>query len=184
MADSSNTPLSKNPVSPGTLRKARFAAWLQRRVPVVYKAWTMAGVRRWRQADVPWSPIEKPLSQCRVALVSSGGFVLPTQEPFDLSDPTGDCSYRVIASHADPSTFRVSHAFYDTSAASLDADVLFPVTALNALAAAGEVGAAAEHHASFSGSIPDPTELVSDYAPEIAEIFARDEVDLVLLTPA
>jgi len=144
----------------------------------------MAGIKRWRQAGTPWSPIEKPLSACRVALVSSGGFVLPTQEPFDLNDPRGDCSYRLIADHVDPSSLRVSHAFYDSGAARQDAEVLLPISALNELVTAGIVGSSAAHHASFSGSIPDPTELVSDYGPEVAEIFFRDEVDLVLLTPA
>jgi D-proline reductase (dithiol) PrdB len=184
MADDRQAPFSKTPLSPGLQRKARFAAWLQRRVPAAYKAWTLAGVRKWRQRDTPWAPIAKPLDRFRVALISSGGFVLPTQEPFDLNDLSGDCSYRIIDNNADPSTLRVSHAFYDTDAASTDSDVLFPLRALRALVEAGKIGAAAAQHASFSGSIPDPTELVSDYAPEVAEIFSRDEVDLVLLTPA
>lgn len=180
----SKTPFSKNPLRPGLARKARFAAWLLRRFPVAYKAWTMVGVRRWRQRGVPWSALEKPLAECRIALISSGGFVLPTQEPFDLNDLSGDCSYRLIDNDADPATFRVSHAFYDASAATTDADVLFPIRALNVLVRSHKIGAAAPQHASFSGSIPDPTELVSDYAPEVAEIFSRAEVDLVLLTPA
>ena len=184
MAHDDNTPLSKTPLRPNLARKARFAAWLLRRLPAAYKAWTIAGVRRWRQGDVPWSAIDKPLAQCRIALVSSGGFFLPTQEPFDLNDLGGDCSYRVISNDADPSTLAVSHAFYDTSAANIDADVLFPISALNALADSNVIGSAARKHTSFSGSIPDPTELVTDSGPEVAEIFSRDEVDLVLLTPA
>lgn len=142
------------------------------------------GVRRWRQGEAPWSAIDKPLARCRIALVSSGGFFAPKQEPFDLNDPSGDCSYRVIRNDVDPSTLAVSHAFYDTSAADIDPDVLFPIRALNGLAESGAIGSAAREHVSFSGSIPDPTELVTDYGPEVAEIFSRDEVDLVLLTPA
>jgi D-proline reductase (dithiol) PrdB len=177
-------PLSKTPLSGRLRRRARFALWLQRRLPGLYAAWALAGARRWRQAGVPWTPIGKPLSRCRIALVSSGGFVLPEQEPFDLNDPHGDCSFRLIPNDAPLAALQVSHAFYDSSAARDDADVLFPIAALAALAEAGVVGQAAPRHASFSGSIPDPAELVSDFAPELAQIFLRDEVDLALLTPA
>jgi D-proline reductase (dithiol) PrdB len=39
---------------------------------------------RWRRIDpVPCTPLRKPLRECRVAVVSSAGFVLPGQEPFD-----------------------------------------------------------------------------------------------------
>lgn len=177
-------PLSKTPLSDRVRRRARFALWLQRRLPALYRAWTLAGARRWRQAGIPWTPIEKPLSACRVALVSSGGFVLPDQEPFELNDPRGDCSFRLIANDAPLAKLQVSHAFYDSSAARDDADVLFPLAALNALVEARALGQAAPRHASFSGSIPDPSELLSDFAPELAEIFRSDEVDLALLTPA
>jgi D-proline reductase (dithiol) PrdB len=184
VAHDDDIPLSKTPLRPMLARKARFAAWLLRRLPAAYKAWTLAGVRRWRHGDVPWSAIDKPLAQCRIALVSSGGFFAPNQEPFDLNDLSGDCSYRVISNKIDPATLAVSHAFYDTSAAKVDTDVMFPIRALNALADSGTIGSAAREHTSFSGSIPDPTELVTDSGPEVAERFARDEVDLVLLTPA
>jgi len=40
----------------------------------------------WRKIDpVPWTPLKKPLSQAKLALVSSAGFVLPGQQPFDES---------------------------------------------------------------------------------------------------
>jgi hypothetical protein len=177
-------PLSKTPLDRALARKARFALWLAKRLPWAYRAWTLSGLRRWRSVELPWKPIDKPLEACRVALVSSGGFVMPDQEPFDLNDPRGDCSFRLIPNDAALAELRVSHAFYDSTAARGDADVLFPLAALTTLVAEGRVGSAAPHHASFSGSIPDPSELVSDYAPELARIFSRDQVDLALLTPA
>ncbi len=40
----------------------------------------------WRRIDpVPWRPLRKPLSSCRVALVSSAGLVPPDQAGFDES---------------------------------------------------------------------------------------------------
>src|SRR5512143_1324007 len=53
---------------------------------------------RWRRIDpVPWTPLSKPLSACRVALVSSAGFVAPGQEPFDEKKKGGDPTFREIS---------------------------------------------------------------------------------------
>lgn len=180
----SERPLSKKPISPWRRAVAGFARWLHRNNEEAYRGWTLRGTRGWESSDVPFTPLSKPLPECSVALVSSGGFVAADQEPFDLSDPTGDCSFRMIDAGASPESLRVSHAFYDTEAAAEDADVLFPIASLAELAAEGVVGGAAPRHASFSGSIPDPSELVSDYGPELARAFANDGVDLVFLTPA
>src|SRR5438045_2812901 len=52
---------------------------------------------RWRKIDpVPWAPLKKPLGHCRLALVSSAGFVLPGQAPFDESIRGGDHTFREI----------------------------------------------------------------------------------------
>ena len=59
---------------------------------------------RWRKIDpVPWAPLKKPLDQCRLALVSTAGFVLPGQTPFDKSIRGGDYSFREIPNDADVS---------------------------------------------------------------------------------
>jgi len=43
---------------------------------------------RWRKIDpVPWAPLKKPLRQCRLALVSSAGFVLTPPALADFSVP-------------------------------------------------------------------------------------------------
>ena len=53
----------------------------------------------WRRIDpVPWTQLDKPLSECRLTLISSAGFVLPDQDPFDWSIPGGDVSFREIPS--------------------------------------------------------------------------------------
>jgi D-proline reductase (dithiol) PrdB len=65
---------------------------------------------RWRRIDpVPWAPLQKPLSECRLALVSSAGFVLPGQEPFDGSIRGGDPSFREIPSDVEASTLIDTH---------------------------------------------------------------------------
>ena len=61
-------------------------------------------VQALRQADpdeTPWTPLTKPLSECKVALVSSAGIHLKTDETFDYDrerrQPTwGDPTHREI----------------------------------------------------------------------------------------
>lgn len=57
---------------------------------------------RWRTIDpVPWTPLPKPLPECRAALVTSAGFSLPDQQPFGESIRGGDFSFRVIPGDSD-----------------------------------------------------------------------------------
>ena len=175
----SSTTLSKR-----TRAKARFALWLQRRIPVFYNKWSLFGARRWKQNSTPWARLKKPLSECTVALINSGGIILRGQTPFDLENPAGDPTYRIIPGEADLDDVIVSHAFYDSTSVRIDTEVLFPLDTLRRFASDGRIGRVAPRHFSFSGSIPDPTILDRDIAPEVAEILIQDEVDLVLLTPA
>jgi len=176
--------ISSTPLSRRTRAKAGFSLWLQRWAPTFYNRWSLNGARRWRQLKTPWAQLSKPLDQCRVALINSGGIILRDQQPFDLDNPCGDPSYRIIPGDADLDDVVVSHAFYDSTSVRIDTEVLFPLATLRDFADAGRVGSVAPRHFSFSGSIPDPTRLHKEIAPEVAGLLVRDEVDLVLLTPA
>ncbi len=46
--------------------------------------------------DAPWTPLPKPLKDCRLALISSGGFYLKDHPPFK----DNDASYRLIPKDA------------------------------------------------------------------------------------
>ncbi|MCJ7703392.1 MAG: hypothetical protein MUO62_17545 [Anaerolineales bacterium] len=53
------------------------------------------------QRDIPWTPLNKPLAESTVALISSGGIALKDDRPFDqegerLNPWWGDTSFRVI----------------------------------------------------------------------------------------
>ena len=48
--------------------------------------------------DIPWAPVKKPMRETVIALVTTAGVHLKTQPPFDMDDPDGDPSYRVILS--------------------------------------------------------------------------------------
>lgn len=123
----------------------------------------------------------KPLDECRIALVTTGGVHLPEQTRFDIDDPLGDCSYREIPSDAERLTW--THAYYRPGdAAGLDA--VFPLWTMRELAEEGVIGELNHRHFSFMGAIHDAGPLIDETAPEVAEKLLEDAVDAVLLTPS
>jgi len=141
---------------------------------------------RWRRVDpVPWAPPQKPLAECRLALVSSAGFVRPDQAPFDESVRGGDTSFRKIPSGTDPSDLVETHRseVFDHSGLAGDPNVAFPLDRARELVEEGRVGSLARDHLSFMGSITAPGRLVRETAPEAAGWLVTDAVDLALLVP-
>lgn len=130
---------------------------------------------------LPFNFPEKPLYECRVALVSTGGVHLLEDVRFDIDDPAGDCSYREIPNSAEALTW--THAYY-VSGRGEDLDSVFPLWSLRKLEARGVVGELNERHFSFMGAIHDPTPLIERTAPEVARKLVEDGVDAVLLTPS
>jgi D-proline reductase (dithiol) PrdB len=129
----------------------------------------------------PFVRPKKPLDSVRLALVTTGGVHLPDQPRFDIDDPAGDCSYREIPSSATNLTW--THAYFRPDEGS-DLDAVFPLLTLRALVEDGLVGELAPRHYSFMGAIHDPTPLVEETAPEVADKLVDDGVDAVLLTPS
>ena len=129
----------------------------------------------------PFVRPQKPLSGCRLALVTTGGVHLPTDTRFDIDDPLGDCSYREIPTDAQTLTW--THAYHAPDRGD-DLDAVFPLWTLRGLAEEGVVGDLNHRHFSFMGAIYDPGQLVSESAPEVARKLVEDGVDVVLLTPS
>ncbi len=129
----------------------------------------------------PFVRPQKPLEDSRLALVTTGGVHLPSQPRFDIDDPAGDCSYREIPTSAEVLTW--THAYYRPDEGS-DLDAVFPLQTLRRLAEDGLVGEPGPRHYSFMGAIHDPTPLVEETAPAVAEKLVQDGVDAVLLTPS
>jgi D-proline reductase (dithiol) PrdB len=129
----------------------------------------------------PFVHLQKSLSECRLALVTTGGVHLPEQPRFDIDEPSGDCSYREIPAGATDLTW--THAYYRPDEGT-DLDSVFPVWTVRGLAREGVIGALNHRHFSFMGAIHDPGPLVRETAPEVAGKLADDGVDAVLLTPS
>lgn len=141
---------------------------------------------RWRKINpTPWSPAKKPLSECKLAIASSAGFVLPDQEPFDDGFKGGDPSYRWIPSDSKVEELIETHRSqsFDHSGLAKDPNLGFPLDRLRALEKSGIVGELNKRHVSFMGSITAPGRFTAKSAPEFAQELVEDEVDVALLVP-
>jgi D-proline reductase (dithiol) PrdB len=141
---------------------------------------------RWRRIEpVPWTPLQKPLAQSRLALVSSAGLVLPTQPPFDESILGGDVSFREIPSDTAVGNLVDTHrsGSFDHTGLRQDPNLAFPIDRIRELVEQGRIGSVNRRHLSFMGSIPAPGRLVKQTAPEAARWLREDGVDVALLVP-
>ena len=142
---------------------------------------------------IPWTPLSRPISECKFSLVTSGGLYHKDLEPpFDLErereQPTwGDPSYRTIPTNISQSDICVSHLHINTQDVQQDVNILLPIQRFQELVGEQQVGALAEHAYSFmgfQGYPPNTTDWQKTYAPEVAEKMRSEGVDCVLLTPA
>lgn len=167
---------------PTTVDGYRFLDGASRRV---MKAWCD---REPTPADIPWTPLGRPLGECRVALISSAGISRKDDIPFDQEgerqDPWwGDPTYRTLPREVTGGDVHISHLHIDPRPGYRDLDCLMPLRRLDELVEAGVVGSSADTHYSMMGYILEPTRLVEETAPAIASALVRDEVDLALLVP-
>ncbi len=141
---------------------------------------------RWRPIkSVPWAPLKKPLSESRLALVSSAGLVAADQKPFDESVRGGDPTYRVISSDIELKTLIDTHRSesYDHSGLHQDPNLALPLDRARELVATGRIGSLNDRHLSFMGSITAPGRLLRDHLPEAVSLMVEDGVDIALLVP-
>ncbi len=130
--------------------------------------------------DPAFHPLGKPLSEARVAIVTSAALHRPSDEMFTQ----GDTSYRrldrsdrdLVLGHWSPN--------FDRSGFRLDLNVVYPIDRIEELEAQGVIGSVAPHHYSFAGNQPDTvSEIRLDSGPACAASMIADDVDVVLLTP-
>jgi D-proline reductase (dithiol) PrdB len=140
----------------------------------------------WRRIDpVPVARLHKPLSQCKVALVTTAGLVPPGEPPFDAHIRGGDASYRVIRADMPLALLAEHHRSdtFDHSGIARDRNLALPLDRLRELAVERVIGEVAPRHLSFMGSITAPGRLARDTAPRAAALLQEDGVDAALLVP-
>ncbi len=131
-------------------------------------------------APPPFTPLAKPLNECRLGLISSGGVYRQGQVAFHFKD---DCSLRVIDSTTPASALRATHFAYDLEDARADPNVVLPLHALLELVQTGELGALSNNAYTFMGGIYSARKVRQLIAPELTRRLMRDEVDVALLVP-
>ena len=140
-------------------------------------------------AEIPWTPVRKPLTQSKVALLTTAGVSMKEDTPFDMDyerqNPTrGDSSFRKLRRDATANDIVANHLHIDTGYIERDLNVALPLARLGAMASAGEIGSVAETHYSIMGfQGNDSSKLENESAPAIAEALVSEEVDLFLLAP-
>src|SRR5213594_4204747 len=131
----------------------------------------------WRQiAPVRWTPLKKPLAQCRMGLISSAGFVLPNQPRFDEKIKGGDPSFREIPRDTEVKSLLETHRSksFDHEGLREDPNLAFPLERARELEARGRIGSVNRRHLSFMGSIIAPGRFVRDTVPQAAGWFVED----------
>jgi D-proline reductase (dithiol) PrdB len=151
-------------------------------------------VRTWTERDgarvdeIPWTPLPRPLRECRVALVSSSAIALRADAPFDQEGERrnpwwGDPSFRVIPRGTRTADVRVWHLHVDPALAEADLNCALPLDRLDELAGEGAIGAAARSHYSFMGYVLKPRELLERSVPAMIGRMREEGVDAVALVP-
>ena len=137
--------------------------------------------RSQRYKTSPNTPLRLPLNECRVALITTAGFFLHGQNPFEK----GDCSYREIPNSIQTQELKSGHksAAYDERGIEIDANLAFPLDRFRELETESKIESLNHRHFSFMGSITKPHRLITQTAPEVGQMLKVDDVDVAFLTP-
>ena len=139
---------------------------------------------------IPWTPLAKPLSECRVSLVTTAGiYVKDVDPPFDAErekrEPMwGDPTYRRIPRDVRQEQIGASHLHINNRDLLEDVNTVLPIGRLLELESEGVVGSLAPTNYSFMGYQMNNAEWREKYGPEVAGLMKDEAVDVALLTPA
>jgi D-proline reductase (dithiol) PrdB len=162
-----------------------LAVQLFRRVPWAGRQWARHH-RFVEGAETPWAPLRKPLARATIALLTTAGVHLRSQPPFDMDDPDGDPSFRIIPADAGKDELVITHKYYDHSAADRDINVVLPLDRMREFQAEGRIGRVAPFAYGFMGHVDGRLlrPLREETAPAVARRLQEDGVDAAILTPA
>ena len=127
-----------------------------------------------------WVAAEKPVSDMRVALLTTAGLHFRDDPTFDFADAT----FRPIDNEEDANNLVMSHSSvnFDRTGFAEDVNVVFPLDRLKELEKQGQIGSTADVHYSFMGAGLPPS-AYEQGAAQVAGLLKQDKVDAVFLTP-
>ena len=134
--------------------------------------------------EAPLTPLRRPLAECRVAMLTSGGVsrcAAPAWDP----DARNDFRLDVIEADAPADDFQVHDSYYETDSAVEDINCVFPIERLREFAAEGLIGSVVDRQWSgFMGRIYNRSKVLTESGPAFAAALAEDDVDLLIAVPA
>ena len=138
---------------------------------------------------IPWTPIQKPISETTFALMTSAGISMKSDPPFDVErekrEPEwGDPTSRKIPATAGQADINVNHLHVNTDYIKADINVILPLTRFQEFEKEGIIGRLAETNYSYYGFQPPyPRVLLEETAPAVAADMKKEGVEAALLTP-
>lgn len=132
--------------------------------------------------DTPVTLLSRPLSECRLALITTGGLHMKTDKPFDLDLKNGDPSYRTIPEDFKKDDLHISHKWYNHKFINADLDCVFPHERMREYVKKGRIGSLSEEHYSFMGHIYKANDLLKN-AKKAGKRLKELGVDIAFLTP-
>jgi hypothetical protein len=156
-----------------------------------------AGAGNWRYPDGPFTPLQKPLAESRVALfTSSGHFVVGDDpEPFGVKGMTQveamarindflreEPVLSVIPRDTPTDQLRVRHGGYDIRSAQADPNVNFPLALMREFVQEERIGALAANAYSFVGACAQ-TPLLKRTGPQWVERLQAEAIEAAVLVP-
>lgn len=131
-------------------------------------------------ANFAWCAVTKPLTQLRVALLTSAALRLETQPPFV---PREDLSYRRVPSDPSIGPIVIDHHSGIGAVPKQDPEIVFPRTALADLVSCGVIESVSPWYFSFMGGVRKPQQVEKELAPALGHELLDAQVDLALLVP-
>lgn len=161
--------------------KSKLSRTFSGNFPGAYQKFTMSHMSE--NASMPEAILQKPLRECKVALVSTAGVHLLTDSPFDVDNPAGDHTIRIIPREVHEDQLTVTHIYIDTKFAKRDSSIVFPLQQLKDMAADGTIGSVSGVNIGLNGGILDTALVEEESIPQVVKLFRTEGIDAALLVP-
>ena len=131
--------------------------------------------------DAPFCAVRKPLSQIRLASVTTAGLHVRGDKPFTIGDQT----YRTIPSSIPPKDVIQTHNSigFDRTPMYRDINITFPMDRIRELVEQGVIGSSTHNYYSFMGAQTNPKEILNETGPAVARLLLEEGTDAAILTP-
>ena len=133
--------------------------------------------------SAPLTPLAKPLAECRVAMLTSGGVSHMDNRPFN-PQARNDLRVDAIAQDTAADFFVISDDYYNHRDAEQDINCIFPIERIRELASERVISAVAPHHYSgFMGRTYIRSAVINEAAPALARLLRNESVDVFVMVP-